>query len=124
MTKRVAVYARVASEDQPAAQAMVDQIGCLHAYAREQGWSVAPEQVYQDNGCSGNQLARPALDRLRATIAQGEIDILLVSSPDRVARQIAEVERLLREWEHAGCQVIFVDFPDHQRDNWMRMLHL
>ena len=44
------------------------------------------ERVYQDNGQSGARLDRPALDRLRDAVASGAIDVVLITSPDRLAR--------------------------------------
>jgi hypothetical protein len=41
----------------------------LVAYAPERDWDLPPEQIYQDDGCSGARLDGPALDRLRDAAA-------------------------------------------------------
>src|SRR5262249_31095742 len=51
---------------------------------------------------------RPALDRLRDAVAQGELEAVLILAPDRLARQFAYQYLVLEELERAGCQVRFL----------------
>ena len=48
---------------------------------------------------------RPALDRLRDAVAQGEIEAVLILSPDRLVRQFAYQYIVVEEFERAGCAV-------------------
>ncbi len=111
MVTRVAAYARVSTERQAEPQTIDQQVEQLLAYARRQGWPLRPEQIYRDDGYSGARLDRPALDRLRDAVGSGEVDAVLVTSPDRLARRYAYQVWLLEEFERAGCAVIFLERP-------------
>lgn len=108
MTRRAALYARVAAPDQ-AGRALAQQLEHLYAYARQRGWLVAPERVYRDAGVSGLRLDRPALGRLRAVVARGDVDAIIATAPDRLARDSARLAQLLEEFDRAGVQVVFTD---------------
>jgi site-specific DNA recombinase len=111
MNHRVAAYARVSTERQAEAQTIEQQVERLRAHARERGWALSDEWIFRDDGHSGARLDRPALDRLRDAVARGGVDVLLVTSPDRLARRYAYQVWLLEEWERAGCAVVFLDRP-------------
>jgi site-specific DNA recombinase len=111
MSTTVALYARVSTERQAEQQTIEQQVARLRAYAQERGWPLDEAHVYRDEGCSGATLNRPALDRLRDALARGEVDVLLVTSPDRLARRYAYQVWLLEAFERTGCTVIFLDRP-------------
>jgi site-specific DNA recombinase len=111
MVTAVAAYARVSTDRQAERQTIEQQIERLVAYAREHGWDLPPEQIYRDDGCSGARLDRPALDRLRDAVASGRVDLVLITSPDRLARRYAYQVWLLEELERAGCTVVFLERP-------------
>jgi hypothetical protein len=50
---------------------------------------VPEEWVFEDEGHSGATLIRPALERLRDTVAGVGVDVVLCDSPDRLAREFA-----------------------------------
>src|SRR5215211_906878 len=110
-TPRVALYARVSTERQAESQTIEQQLERLHAYAAQQAWPIGPEQTYRDDGVSGARLDRPALDRLRDAVARGDVDRVLITSPDRLARRYAYQVWLLEEFERAGCSVVFLERP-------------
>src|SRR5215208_5669155 len=110
-TPRVALYARVSTERQAESQTIEQQLERLHAYAAQQAWPIGPEQTYRDDGVSGARLDRPALDRLRDAVARGDVDRVLITSPDRLARRYAYQVWLLEEIERAGCAVVFLERP-------------
>ena len=70
-----------------------------------------PAHVFRDDGCSGAMLARPGLDRLRDAVKNHEVDHVLVTAPDRLARNYVHQMVLLEEWEHLGCAAEFLDRP-------------
>jgi site-specific DNA recombinase len=107
----VAAYARVSTDRQAESQTIAQQVQRLLAYARERGWTLAAERIYEDNGQSGARLDRPALDRLRDAAASGAIDVVLIVSPDRLARRYTYQVWLLEEFERAGCAVVFLERP-------------
>ncbi|MGH3187979.1 MAG: recombinase family protein, partial [Streptosporangiaceae bacterium] len=67
--------------------------------------------MFQDEGHSGATLVRPALEALRDLAAQGCVDVVLVYSPDRLARKFAYQALLLEEFARAGVRAEFVKGP-------------
>src|SRR5262245_5974688 len=111
MVMQVAAYARVSTDRQAETQTIEQQVERLVEYACGRGWTLTPAQVYRDEGYSGARLDRPALDRLRDAAANGLVDVVLLTSPDRLARRYAYQVWLLEEFERAGCEVVFLDRP-------------
>ena len=111
MSKLVAAYARVSTDRQAERQTIEQQLAALRAYAEEHAWTLDEEQVYRDDGWSGTRLDRPGLDRLRDAVARAAVDLVLIVSPDRLARRYAYQVLLLEEFRHAGCQVTFLQRP-------------
>lgn len=111
MSQYAALYARVSTLQQEQDATIESQVAALEAYAQEHGYRLSPEWRFLDQGVSGAQLARPALDRLRDLAAEGLFAAVLCLSPDRLARQYAHQWVLLDELQRAGVQVIFVDQP-------------
>ncbi len=71
-----------------------------------------PEQwIFEDDGHSGASLVRPALERLRDLVCQIPVDVLLVYSPDRLARKYAYQALLIEEFSKAGTSVVFIKGP-------------
>ena len=67
--------------------------------------------MFADEGHSGATLARPALEALRDLAAQGCLDVVLVYSPDRLARKFAYQALLMEELARAGVRTEFVKGP-------------
>jgi site-specific DNA recombinase len=106
---RIALYVRVSTPRQAQNQGLDQQLARLRAYADEQQWSVAEADIFCDDGYSGAKLARPALARLRDQIARATYTHVLLTAPDRLARNYVHQVLLLEEWDHAGCEVVFVE---------------
>ena len=70
--------------------------------------------MYRDDGYSGASLSRPALDRLRDRAALADVDVVLVTAPDRLARNYVHQMLLLEELGRRGCRVEFLDRPMSQ----------
>jgi DNA invertase Pin-like site-specific DNA recombinase len=108
---RVALYARVSTQRQAQAQSVEQQLDGLKKFADEQGWRVPIENVFRDDGYSGASLKRLGLDRLRDQAAARTLDLVLITAPDRLARNYVHQVLLLEELEQHGCQVQFLDRP-------------
>src|SRR3989304_2726900 len=111
---RVAIDARVSTQRQAQAQTIDQQLERLMSYVSQQGWKLPEENIFRDDGHSGAGLNRPGLDCLRDRIAAREIDCLVMTVPDRLARNYVHQMFLLEEWEKYGCQVEFLDLPISQ----------
>jgi site-specific DNA recombinase len=107
----VAVYVRVSTQRQTQAQTIEQQLERLRAHLRSQGVVLTSEGIFRDDGYSGATLNRPGLDRLRDAVRAGEVTQVLVTDPDRLARNYVKLMVLLEELERAGCEVTFLDRP-------------
>ena len=119
---RVAMYGRVSTGHQVEQQTIEQQIERLTALVAThatEGWTLEPAHVFRDDGYSGASLARPGLDRLRDAIKSREVDRVLVTAPDRLARNYVHQMVLLEEWTRAGCTTEFLERPmsDDPHDN-------
>ncbi|MFZ6765257.1 recombinase family protein [Pseudoroseomonas sp. WGS1072] len=111
---RVALYARVSTQRQAQADGIAQQLDRLQAHAAGQGWMVAVENIFRDDGYSGASLKRPGLERLRDRAALRHLDRVLITAPDRLARHYVHQVLLLEEITATGCQVEFLDRPMSQ----------
>ncbi len=55
-------------------------------HSQTHGWEWKDEHIFRDDGYSGATLRRPGLDRLRDHISCAAFDLLLITAPDRLAR--------------------------------------
>jgi site-specific DNA recombinase len=115
-----AIYARVSSARQKKDQTIGSQTAALREHATSSGLEVPEDWVFEDEGHSGATLVRPGLEALRDLAAQGCLDVVLVYSPDRLARKFAYQALLIEEFARAGVRVEFVkngargDSPEDQ----------
>ena len=109
--KTAAIYARVSSEKQKEEQTISIQTAALVEFAQSEGYTVPSEWIFQDEGYSGSVLVRPALERLRDLAAEGQIEAVLIYSPDRLSRKYAYQVLLMEEFSKQGVEVIFIKSP-------------
>jgi site-specific DNA recombinase len=107
--KAVAIYARVSSEGQAQRATIQSQIAALQQRVAQDGHRMQPDALFADDGISGATLIRPALERLRDRVANGEFDLLYVHSPDRLARKYAYQVLVLEELSARGVEVVFLN---------------
>jgi site-specific DNA recombinase len=105
-----ALYARVSSVKQAQAGTVLSQIAALEKRIADDGGEIPDDNKFIDNGYSGSTLVRPALERLRDQLAQGDINKLYVHSPDRLSRKYAYQMILLEEFKALGVEVVFLNF--------------
>ena len=110
----LAIYVRVSTQRQAHAQTIEQQLDRLQAHIRNQGWELPVANTFRDDGYSGASLNRPGLDRLRDAVRATEVDRVLITDPDRLARNYVHQMVLLEELERWGCQVLFLDRPMSQ----------
>ncbi|MCP4143618.1 MAG: recombinase family protein [Chloroflexi bacterium] len=105
------VYARVSSSKQREEKTIESQVASLSKYAQEQGYRVASDYIFRDDGYSGSVLVRPGLERLRDLGSEGQLDVILIYSPDRLSRKYAYQVLLLEEFNRNGVEVVFINSP-------------
>ena len=108
---RAAVYARVSTTRQAQAQTIEQQLDRLREAVTGRGWELGDQHVYRDDGYSGARLGRRGLDRLRDHAALADLDVVLVTAPDRLARNYVHQVLLIEELAGHGCPVEFLDRP-------------
>src|SRR3712207_366482 len=108
---QVAGYVRVSSRSQARAQTIEQHPDRLRAHAAAHGWDLAQEHVFRDDGHSGASLRRPGLDRLRDVAAGARLDRILITAPDRLARNYVHQVLLVEELQGHGAVVEFLDRP-------------
>ena len=108
---RVALYARVSSQQQADANTIDSQIQAIEKRIEDDGFRIDPDCRFCDDGYSGSELLRPALEVLRDRVAASMIDRVYVHTPDRLARKYAHQALLMEEFKKNRCEVIF---GDHQ----------
>jgi site-specific DNA recombinase len=111
MTMNIAVYVRVSTQRQTQTETIEQQIASLREYHEVQGWPWQEEHIFRDDGYSGAKLRRPGLDRLREQVGRATFDRVIITAPDRLARNYVHQVLLIEEFERGGCQVEFVDRP-------------
>ncbi len=108
---RAAIYVRVSTQGQVETQTIKQQIVRLKEHIQAQGWFLDPAHIYRDDGHSGASLARPGLDSLRDRAAFFEFDVVVITDPDRLARNYVHLVLVLDELEQRGVLIEFLDRP-------------
>jgi len=80
--KRAALYTRVSTDEQNTEA----QERALREYVQRRGWKV--QKVYRDQGLSGTNAKRPALNELLRDCRRGSVDVVVVWKFDRFARSL------------------------------------
>ena len=100
-----------ASDQQRDANTIASQTALLIEFARAHDLEVPKEWVFEDDGYSGASLERPGLERVRDLAAEGQIEVVLVYSPDRLSRKYAYQILLIEELARNGVETLFVKAP-------------
>ena len=111
MIKTAAIYTRVSSDQQKEQNTIASQTAALVEFARNEGYQVPTEWVFEDAGYSGANLVRPGLERVRDLAAEGQIEAVLALSPDRLSRQYAYQVLLIEEFARHGVEMVFMKAP-------------
>lgn len=106
---RAAVYARVSTEEHAQhGYSLAEPRESCARRAKELGATEILE--FSDEGVSGATLERPGLEKLRDTLQEGIIDLIILRDPDRLSRKLAHQLILTEEFEKNGVRLEFLDF--------------
>src|SRR5450631_358576 len=112
MTMKIAaIYARASSEQQKDENTIASQTAALVEFAANNDFSVSDDCVIEDAGFSGATLVRPGLEKLRDLAAEGQIQAVLIHSPDRLSRKYAYQVLLMEELARNGVETVFLKAP-------------
>ncbi len=109
IVKLVAIYARVSTARQEQEGTIATQISAIKEFADKNGYTIVQE--YKDDGWSGSNIVRPALDQLRVDAKKKLWDAVLFYDPDRLARRYFYQELVIDELKQLGLQALFVTMP-------------
>lgn len=108
--KRIALYARVSSEEQTRGNypSCVSQVEEMEAACAARGWEVC--RVIKDEGYSAGSLKRPGLSELRWLVETAEVDGVLCTWYDRLTRS-RDFYILDKEFQARGVEFITLHDP-------------
>lgn len=106
---RIAIYARVSTDEQKQGGTIDSQIKELERYAQAHSHTIIGR--YVDDGWSGSLLSRPALDRLRDDATARPFEAVLFTDVDRLSRDVANLAVVKRDLETKGINLIFQKLP-------------
>ncbi len=109
--RMAAIYARVSSDQQREAHTIASQTAALIEWARTLDLEVPKAWIVEDEGYSGATLERPGLERVRDLAAEGQIQAVLIYSPDRLSRKYAYQILLIEELARHGVETRFLNAP-------------
>lgn len=92
--KKVAIYARVSSNDQN----IETQLLSLRDYCKRVGYNITDE--YIDDGFSGKDENRPSFERLLADMRTDKIDCIVCYKLDRIGRSLKHLLNLFEEFSN------------------------
>lgn len=98
---KVALYARVSTTDK--GQDVDLQLYELRRFAQVRGWETLE---FIDDGVSGTNARRPALDELLKAVKRRHVDAVAVWKLDRLGRSLANLLHLMNEFETYGIAFI------------------
>jgi site-specific DNA recombinase len=95
-TQKVAVYARVSTEEQAKEGFSVDaQIDKCRSFCNAREWEVF--KIYKDAGYSAGSMNRPALELMLRDADEKKFDIILVYKIDRFSRNLKDLIMVLED---------------------------
>ncbi len=114
--KLIAIYGRVSTSNQENEGTIETQLGAVKDFAKQNQYTIVQE--YLDNGWSGDNIVRPALDQLRIDAKKKTWEAVLMYDPDRLARRYSYQELVMDELREAGIEVLFVttSTPKNEED--------
>ncbi|WP_442508700.1 recombinase family protein [Novipirellula sp. SH528] len=111
-TVRCAIYTRKSTEEgldqeYSSLDAQRDAAAAYAVSQKHEGWEVIP-MSYDDGGFTGSNMERPALQRLLADIAAGEIDCVIVYKVDRLSRSLLDFTKIVETFDQHGVSFVSV----------------
>ena len=93
MTKKICLYARVSTDQQ--ATGLESQVRAMREYCRLN--NIKEAELFTDENQSGAKASRPALDRMMAMVAAGEVEKVISYSLSRLGRGTTHLLKLMDE---------------------------
>jgi DNA invertase Pin-like site-specific DNA recombinase len=110
MTKRIALYYRVSTDDQTTEPQRLE----LHDYCARRGWPIAAE--YTDT-ISGSKFTRAGLDQMMASVRRRRIDTIICTKLDRLGRSLPHLAQIISELDSHGVALVCTSQPIDTTDS-------
>ncbi len=107
--KRIAFYARVSSKEQTRQETIKIQLKNLDEATKGKHAQLIGK--YCDDGYSGEMEARPQFDLLLDDIEEKSMEVVVITEPDRMARDFAVQKILEHQIEERGASVRYLSIP-------------
>jgi len=111
----VALYARVSTGRQENEQTIESQLDEVKKKIAEDGNTLLPQNIFIDDGWSGEMIARPSLDLMRDAAKEGSFEALYVYDRGRLSRTFAHQEIIIEEL--GDREIKFISLHDVQADS-------
>lgn len=122
---RCAIYTRRSMEQHTHQFSSVEaqRIICASYIAsqRPNGWTEIPKH-YDDEGWTGANLVRPALQDLLADVESGVVDVIVIYKIDRITRSLLDFVRLIDLFQQYGVSFVAVTQNFDTRDSTGRLI--
>lgn len=117
------IYVRVSTDTQAETGTSLDtQIEACRKKAEELGYDLNKEVLYRDEGESGADIDRPALNSLRVDVEERIVtQAIFCFDPDRLSRKLHYQLILEEEFTKAGVKLVFIN-SDNRRETPEGML--
>jgi len=112
---KVALYCRVAREDQLALETQKDS---LLLYAKESGLDKYEIEIFSDNGHNGLNFDRPAFSKMEEAIRAGTVGAVVVKDISRIGRNFLDTGDWLQRLKDNGT--VFIETTLSPKDNFLR----
>ncbi|MFC1727577.1 recombinase family protein [Patescibacteria group bacterium] len=109
-----AMYARVSTGRQENEQTIESQLDEVKKRITDDGNVLLPQNIFVDDGWSGEILARPALDQLRDLVKEDSLEVLYVYDRGRLSRTFAHQEIVIEELSDRDIK--FISLHDIEAD--------
>ncbi|HXH31595.1 MAG TPA: recombinase family protein [Bacteriovoracaceae bacterium] len=104
-----ALYIRVSTIKQAEEGSGLDaQRSELNRYCLAQGWTVDASHVYIDAGISGKTDDRPAFQAMLAAAQAGQVQRVVATKLDRIARNLKNLLQTVEELRKAECGLVVI----------------
>lgn len=112
--RNVALYARVSTGRQENEQTIESQLDEVKKKIQADGNILLPQNIFIDDGWSGEMIVRPSLDAMRDSAKEGRFEALYVYDRGRLSRTFAHQEIIIEEL--GDRDIKFISLHDVQAD--------
>ena len=116
---RAAIYCRLSKDDdlQGESASIANQRAMLETYCEQQGWEVV--EVYQDDGYTGLNMERPALQRMLKAVERKQVNIVVTKDLSRLGRNYLQTGYLIEDFfpRHGVRYIAMNDGIDTMRES-------